>query len=504
MRGCGASASRFHKRAGEDLIAEGPVAALRVVIEEREQYSRRLDLGREHLEELWTAVGENVLTTVSGGDEAPAYAAGEPDLRAAFAIKEGTIGIADALATLDRVHRVGIDQTSGGQFAFIPGGGIFPAALGDLLADVGNAYAGVHFAAPAAAAMERALLRWMADLVGYPESAGGDLTSGASIAHIEGIVTAREATDLRPADASNAVVYLTSQTHHCIEKGLRICGLAECVIRQVELDDRRRLRPDVLEAQVRADAARGLRPWLVVATAGTTDVGAVDPLDAIAGITEEHGLWLHVDAAYGGFFLLTDHGRQRLSGIERSQTLVMDQHKGLFLPWGSGALLVRDERLLAEAHRYSATYLADAHEAGSVYSASDLSLELTRPFRGPRLWLPLKLFGLAPYRAALEEKLLLAQYFHRRLSELPQWNVGPEPDLSVVTYRYLPKRGDADDFNRRLLDSVLGDGRVAISSTQLDGSYTLRTAVLHYRSHLEQVDELLDVLNREANRLESS
>ena len=182
----------------------------------------------------------------------------------------------------------------------------------------------------------------------------------------------------------------------------------------------------------------------------------------------------------------------------------MDQHKGLFLPWGSGALLVRDERLLAEAHRYSAAYLADAHEAGSVYSASDLSLELTRPFRGPRLWLPLKLFGLAPFRAALEEKLLLAQYFHRRLSELPQWNVGPEPDLSVVTYRYLPKRGDADDFNRRLLDSVLGDGRVAISSTQLDGSYTLRTAVLHYRSHLEQVDELLDVLNREANRLESS
>ncbi len=476
---------------------------LRALIREREKCSRRLDLGRERLEELWTAVGGNVLATASGDGEAPAYAGGEPDMRSAFAIEEASSDIADALATLDTVRRVGIDQTSGGQFAFIPGGGVFPAALGDLLADVGNSYAGVHFAAPAATMMERSLVRWMAELVGYPESAGGDLTSGASIANLEGIVTARDATGLRPADASNAVVYLTSQTHHCIAKALRICGLAECVIRYVELDDRRRLRPELLEAQVQADAGAGLRPWLIVATAGTTDAGAVDPLDAIADIADEHGLWLHVDAAYGGFFLLTDHGRRTLSGIERSQTVVMDPHKGLFLPWGSGALVVRDERQLAEAHKYSANYLADARDAGGVFSASDLSLELTRPFRGPRLWLPLKLLGLAPFRAALEEKLLLAQYFHARLSEMPQWAVGPEPHLSVVTYRYVPERGDADDFNRRLLNSVLRDGRTVISATQLDGHYTLRTAVLHYRSHLEQVDGLLDVLNREAIRLES-
>jgi aromatic-L-amino-acid decarboxylase len=136
---------------------------------------------------------------------------------------------------------------------------------------------------------------------------------------------------------------------------------------------------------------------------------------------DEHGVWLHVDAAYGAFFVLTTHGRRVLAGIERSQTFVMDPHKGLFLPFGSGALIVRDERQLAEAHRYSADYLADARRAG-VYSASDLSVELSRPFRGPRL--PLKLFGLAPFRAALEEKLLLARYLHARLSETPRWVVG--------------------------------------------------------------------------------
>jgi glutamate/tyrosine decarboxylase-like PLP-dependent enzyme len=181
----------------------------------------------------------------------------------------------------------------------------------------------------------------------------------------------------------------------------------------------------------------------------------------------------------------------------------MDPHKGLFLPFGSGALIVRDERQLAEAHRYSAGYLDDAREADWVFSPSELSIELSRPFRGPRLWLPLKLFGLAPFRAALEEKLLLARYAHDRLAEMPGWQVGPEPDLSIVTCRYLPRRGDANEFNRSLVKAVLADGSVVVSATEIDGAYTLRLAILHYRSHLPEVDRLLEVLAREAARLES-
>jgi glutamate/tyrosine decarboxylase-like PLP-dependent enzyme len=351
--------------------------------------------------------------------------------------------------------------------------------------------------------MERSLVRWMAGLVGYPETAGGDLTSGASIANLEGIVTARDAVGISSGDVPRSVVYRTSQTHHCVDKALRIAGLAELVVREVALDDHRRMRPDALEAAVKADVAAGLCPWLVVATAGTTDTGAVDPLSAIADIADAHGLWLQVDAAYGGFFILTDPGRRILAGIERSRTVIMDPHKGLFLPFGSGALIVRDERQLAEAHRYSASYLHDAQESRGVFSPSDLSLELTRPFRGPRLWLPLKLFGLAPFRAALEEKLLLARYFHGRLAEMDGWVVGPEPDLSVVTYRYVPLRGDADDFNRRLLKAVCADGSAVISATEIDGAYTLRLAILHYRSHLDEVDRLLEILAREATRLEA-
>jgi aromatic-L-amino-acid/L-tryptophan decarboxylase len=482
---------------------EQPLPSLRESILDREREARRLDLSRDDLDQLWAAAGRYVLRAAAQHGEAPAYAAGEPP-EPAFLIDETSGAAADAIATLDRVGQFGINQTSGGHFAFIPGGGLFPAALGDLVADVANPYAGVRFAAPAATAMERSLVRWMAELVGYPPTAGGDLTSGASIAHLEGIVTARDAAGVRPAEANETVVYVTSETHHCIGKALRICGLAECIVREVAVDEHRRLRADALDATARADRRAGLRPWLVVATAGTIDAGAVDPLDAAADAAEEHGMWLHVDAAYGGFFLLTAHGRRVLTGIERSRTVVMDPHKGLFLPFGSGALIVRDEQQLAEAHRYSADYLADARGAGPAYSASDLSVELSRPFRGPRLWLPLKLFGLAPFRAALEEKLLLARYLHSRLSETPRWAVGPEPDLSIVTFRYLPERGAADEFNRRLLEAVLRDGRTVISGTKLDGAYTLRAGILHYRSHLEHVDVLLEVLTREARRLEAS
>ncbi|MGH8168406.1 MAG: pyridoxal phosphate-dependent decarboxylase family protein, partial [Woeseiaceae bacterium] len=182
----------------------------------------------------------------------------------------------------------------------------------------------------------------------------------------------------------------------------------------------------------------------------------------------------------------------------------IDPHKGLFLPFGSGALLVRDRNRLAQANRYHANYMQDAVRPDVELSPADLSPELSRPFRGLRLWLPLKLFGLAPFRAALEEKLLLARHFHARLCELPNWEVGPEPDLSVVTYRYVPERGDADEFNRRLATAVQNDGRIFISSTQLDGRFTLRLAVLHFRAHLEQVELALELLETYAHELVNS
>ena len=260
------------------------------------------------------------------------------------------------------------------------------------------------------------------------------------------------------------------------------------------MDDRYRMDPGQLDAAIRRDRADGLTPWLVVASMGSTDVGAVDPVDAIADVAQEHELWLHVDAAYGGFFMLCEPGREVLAGIERSDSLVIDPHKGLFLPYGSGAVLVRDETQLHLSHYYQSNYMQDAQESALELSPADLSPELSRPFRGLRMWLPLKLAGLAPFRAALEEKLELARYFYDQLGKMPGFERGPPPQLSVVVYRFVPEGGDADAFNRALADAVLDDGRVCISTTLLNGQFWLRMAAMNFRTHVDTIDLYLEIL----------
>jgi len=420
-------------------------------------------------------------------------------------ISEGATDPDRALDLLDRgVIRSGVNVGSAGHLAYIPGSTLYASTLADYLAAVTNRYSGLYFASPGAVRMERVLLRWMAGFLGYPAASAGDLTSGGSIANLVGIVTAREAHGLRAKDFGRAVVYLSDQGHHAIDKALRIAGLKESIRRFVPLDGRYRMRPEALEKAVDGDAKAGLRPWLIAATAGTTDTGAVDPLDDLADIASRYGLWLHVDGAYGAPFALTGHGKRILKGIERSDTVVLDPHKGLFLPFGSGAVLAREGRHLLDAHHYDASYLQDkeALASGDEISPADLSPELTRPFRALRLWLPLKLAGVAPFRAALEEKLLLARHFHETMSLEDGFEVGPAPDLSIVAFRYLPRRGDPDAFNRKLINAVQRDGRVFLSSTKIDGRFTLRMAILSLRTHLDTVEQAIEILREKAKHLQ--
>jgi glutamate/tyrosine decarboxylase-like PLP-dependent enzyme len=431
---------------------------------------------------------------------------GRPGLSIA-PIGEASASMASLLELLrSEVDTTGINSASAGQLGYIPGGGLFPSALGDYLADISNRYSGVSFAGPGAARMEQMLVEWMCRLVGYPDTAGGDLTSGGSLATLSALVTARDASNIGPREIADACVYLTGQAHHCIGKALHIAGLKDVHKRLAPMDKRHRMDVSALQQMIESDRNQGLNPWLVVASAGTTDTGAVDPIVEIARVAKQHDLWFHLDAAYGGFFMLCEEGRERLQGLEMADSIVLDPHKGLCLPYGSGAVLIKDRRLLAESNAYHADYMQDAKHAdnnpGAALSPADLSLELTRPFRGPRMWLPLKLFGLKPFRASLAEKIWLARYFHQQLSRVDGFETGPYPDLSIVTYRYLPKSGDANAFNKRLLDAVLEDGRVFISSTLIDGRFTLRLAILNFRTHRATIDYTLELLEQLARKLD--
>ncbi len=401
------------------------------------------------------------------------------------------------------VDRPGLNTASGRHLGYIPGGGLYASALGDYLAAVTNRYAGVFFPGPGAVRMENMLIEWMSELVGYPkDTAAGNLTSGGSIGNLMGIVAARDAFQLKGRDLERTVVYSSEQAHHSIGKALRIAGLGECVERFVPLDDGYRMRADALETMIAEDRAAGLVPFLVTPSAGTTDTGVVDPIEDIATICEHEELWLHVDAAYGGFFLLCEEGRKIVRGLDRSHSVIMDPHKTLFTPYGSGVVLVRDRGSLLASHHYLPNYLQDTWQAQDELSPADLSPELSKHFRGLRLWLPLMLHGLAPFRAALEEKLLLARYFHEKLSTVPNFEVGPFPDLSVVIFRYLPPSGNVDEFNKKLIQAIHKDGRIFISSTVLDERFTLRFAAGAFRTHLADVDLFLKILQTIVTEIE--
>jgi aromatic-L-amino-acid decarboxylase len=480
--------------------------ALREKIKQLERQTEALEPGVDARSNLLAGVTSFTNEFLDNLPGAPAFISTEDEGAGLLdsPIGEQPIELAEVLRLLqENVFQPGVNIGAAGTLAYIPASTLYASALGDFLAAVTNRYLGLYFAAPGAVRMEHMLLRWMADFIGYPETAAGDLTSGGSIANLAGIVTARQVHGLRAVDYPRAVVYLTEQAHHSIDKALRIAGMGECVRRYIPLDDNFHMQVGALDAAILEDRQVGLIPWLMVASAGSTDTGAVDPLEDVAGVTQAHGLWLHVDGAYGAMFALCEPGRDKLRGIERSDSLTMDPHKGLFIPLGSGALLVRNGNELYKAHYYSASYLQDRDvlAAPEVISPADLSPELSRPFRGLRLWLPLKLAGVAPFRAALEEKLLLAGYFYERMAQLEGFQVGPPPDLSIVTYRAIPERGDPDEFNRRLLDAVVRDGRIFISSTMLNGAYTLRLAVLAHQTHLDTIDMAVEILKNTAQKL---
>jgi glutamate/tyrosine decarboxylase-like PLP-dependent enzyme len=390
------------------------------------------------------------------------------------------------------VDRPGFATTSPRFMAYIPGGALFHSALGDFLAAVSNKYSGFASASPGAVRIENACCAWLADVIGYPKSSAGTLTSGGSLANLTAIVTAREARD---PDGGGAV-YMTRFVHHCVDKALHIAGRSRAPKRSIAIDNQGRMSPAALDEAIERDISDGVRPWLVVASAGTIDNGLIDPLDEIADVCARHGVWFHIDGAYGGLFALCEEGKEKLRGIERADSVALDPHKTLFLPYGTGAVLVRDGQQLQSAFTASAAYIAPLGESEVGPSPADLSPELTRHFRALRLWLPLQMAGVAAFRAAQKEKLALARYFHARLSELPGFDAGPPPDLTVVAFRYVPESGDADGASEQLLQHLLQEGRVMLSGTRIDGSFHIRCAILSFRTHVEHVDEVIDALQR--------
>ena len=393
----------------------------------------------------------------------------------------------------NRVVTKGFGTAGPGYLAYIPGGGILHAAVADLIANAVNRYVGVFAAAPGLAQIEANVVRWFCDIVGYPATAGGILTSGGSLANFSALVAARRA--LLPDDFLSGTLYASDQVHHSITKAAILAGFPEQNVRLVPSDEDFRIRIGALEAAIAADRAAGKRPFLVVGSAGTTNTGAVDDLDGLADLCAREGLWLHVDAAYGGFFLLTAEGRRTLAGIARADSVVLDPHKGLFLPYGTGSLLVRNRDTLRRAHALSADYMPPMQDDPDLVDFNLVSPELSRDWRGLRVWLPIAMHGIGPFRRNLEEKLELTRWATRELETIPGIEIVAEPQLSIVAFRLARPDLDADAenaLNRAFLDAVNARRRVYLTGTMLGPRFALRICVLSFRTHRDRMQEGLD------------
>jgi aromatic-L-amino-acid decarboxylase len=398
---------------------------------------------------------------------------------------------------LDQLFRDWIPRSftapSPGYLAFIPGGGLYPAALADFIADATNRYTGVWQAAPALVQLEANALEWLRDWMEFPPETRGLFTTGGSMATFNAIVCARERH--LGADIRRGVLYTSDQAHHSVLKSAKLAGVMPDRVRPIASDDRYRMRIDRLTEAVAADRRAGLTPFAVVSSAGTTNTGAVDPLDAIADVCAREGLWHHVDGAYGAFFYLAADLRDTLRGLPRADSLTLDPHKGMFLPYGTGALLVRDGAALRAAHEATADYLPAMPHPEDFYDPSQHGPELSRGFPGLRIWLSVKLFGAAAFRAALAEKRALTLDARRRVGELPGIVIDAEPELSLFAFHLTwpgASRADEDAATRALMDKTTQRGRVMVTGCTAHGRALGRVCVLSFRTHQPQIDALIE------------
>lgn len=387
-------------------------------------------------------------------------------------------------------------ETAGpGYLAYIPGGGLFTSALAEFLARSVNRYTGLAAMAPELVAMEHGVLRWLCQQFRLPEGAGGLITTGGSLATLSAIVAARHRK--LGEDFTGGTLYVTAHTHHCVAKAARVAGFPAARVRVVPVTAELRMDPAAAARMIAEDRAAGLRPFFLVANAGSTDTGTIDPIRALGQLAARENLWFHADGAYGGFFQLTERGRTALAGIEAADSIVLDPHKGLFLPYGTGVLLVRDTGPLGAAHSGGGSYLQDLDGEDGLPDFSALGPELTREFRGLRVWLPLRLHGVAAFRDTLDEKLTLAGHAYRDLAGDTRLELPWRPDLSTVAFR--PREG-GDDASRRLLGRINADGRIFVSSTRIGGRVTLRLCILSHRTHREHVDRALGIIHQAAGQ----
>jgi glutamate/tyrosine decarboxylase-like PLP-dependent enzyme len=379
-------------------------------------------------------------------------------------------------------------------FAFVPGPGNFVSTMADALASGFNIFNGTWLGGSAAAAIELTVIGWFRTFCGFPETAGGLFVSGGSAANLTALHTARVA---KQANLQRQpVVYFSDQTHYSIERALGVIGFPRELFRKIPSDDRFRLPIEQLRAEIRADRKAGLHPFCVIANAGTTSTGAVDPLPELADLCEEEDLWLHADGAYGAATMICERGQKKLAGLDRVDSLSLDPHKWLFQPFECGCVLVRDASKLKSAFQLMPEYMRDVHRNAAETNPADYGIQLSRGFRALKVWLSINTFGLAAFRDAVTRGFELAEFAERELRRRRTWEILSPAEMAIVAFRY----GRDDALQTRLVESMLRDGFAFLTSTTLKGVTALRLCTINPRTTEDDIVQTINRLEKFARR----
>ena len=384
-------------------------------------------------------------------------------------------------------------------FAQVPGPGNFVGAVADFVASGLNVFTGTWIEASGPAEVELVVVDWLREVCGLPPPAGGLFVSGGSLANLTALALARHARLGRPDPA--AIVVCSDQAHSSVRRALTVLGFTAAQVRTVPSDEFGRLRVASLVEELDRAAAEGRRPFCVVASAGTTNTGAVDPLSELASLCADRGLWLHVDGAYGAAAAFAPRGRKRLAGIELADSLVLDPHKWLFQPYEAACLLVRNPALLRDAFRVTPEYLHDVTAGPEEVNFCDLGLQLTRRFNALKVWMSLKVFGAEAFAEAVQHGLNRAEEAEALLSASPRWEVVTPAQLGIVTFRYRPETGRwppaaLDELQRRIAGRLAADGFASIATTTFGGRSVLRVCTINPRTTGDDVAHTLAALER--------
>ena len=381
-------------------------------------------------------------------------------------------------------------------FGFVPGPNNFIGVLADALAAGFNVFSGTWISGAAAAQVELVVIDWLRELCGLPETAGGLFTSGGSMANVTALAAARHA--MLDDDVTKAVAYCSDQTHRSVDRALRLLGFGSDQLRRLPSDERFRLDPAALRDAIAMDHADGRRPFCIIANAGTTNTGAVDPLPVLADVADAKDLWLHVDGAYGAAAVVCERGRSRLEGLDRADSLTMDPHKWLFQPFEIGGVLVRDERHLRRAFRLEAEYLEDAVGGEDEVNFSASGIQLTRSFRALKLWMTMKVFGRRHVAKAVRRGFQRAEQAERLLQERAAWEIVTPAQMGILTFRCVPDgatEAEVDALNRRLAPALNEEGDAFLTQTALHGRPVLRLCPINPRTTKEDLRDTIDRLD---------